>query len=157
MNGLNIYLLTIIGASLICAIIKKIMQSASQNAALVRFVCGLVMGLTLLAPLKSVHLGNINGLIDAYSLDAEQYISQGQELSAHQFRDAVLSSYNDYVIREANKLGIKPEVEITLSSDQLPVPDIISLRADASPYSRTALTDTLAEAFGIEKERIKWN
>jgi hypothetical protein len=48
------------------------------------------------------------------------------------------------------------QVEVTVSTDALPIPVGVRIIGNVSPYVRTKLQQTLAEDLGIAKENQVW-
>ena len=61
-----------------------------------------------------------------------------------------------YILDKAQALNVALEVEVTLSDDDIPVPEAVRLKGKVSPYAKGRLQTIIAEDLGIEKERQTW-
>lgn len=156
MDDIKGYLLTVICAGIICAISCKLMESKGVNGALIKLLAGIIMTVALVMPVTQLDLSGINGLWDAYSSDAAESVSVGMEQTKRKLRESIKKRSEEYILKEAARLGLNITVSVQLNDHELPVPIAVELSGDASPYAKSALIQSVCTAFDIEKENVRW-
>lgn len=156
MDNIKSYLLCVVGTALICAVCRKIMDSVGTNQSLVRLVTGIVLSVAMLSPVFSFRTGSLQGIWESYYKEARECADYGVSLSRNELSQRINQECVEYVLKEAQKLDVDAKVEVTLSKEDIPAPESVRIQASASPFARTALIQTVSEAFGLDKEKIQW-
>lgn len=155
-NNIRGYLLGVIGAAIICSIVKRLMGEKGPNAALTNLIAGVFMVFTLIRPLTSVEISGIDHWADGFREDAAQAVAQGEDQTRKALAQFITERTQAYILDKAQTLNAVLEVEVTLSDDDIPVPVKVRLEGKVSPYAKGRLEAIIIEDLGIEKENQIW-
>lgn len=147
MEALAEYLLGVIAASLICGIVSSLCPSA-----LMKFLCGVFLAVTVLSPLKKV---DVETYFSRHLLPMEQaefLTGRAEEEADAAWRHGIKEALEAYILDKAPDL----KVTVKLSEGELPVPVEITLQGNLSPAQREALANTVTEDLGIPEEAQHW-
>ena len=156
MGILRSYLRSITGASLICAIAMKI-PIKGASASILRMICGIFMALTLLSPISAIKINKIDPVVDVIWSEAENAASEGENIAQDAMAQLIKNRCEAYILDKAADLGVSLDVRVSLTSQQLPVPQRVVLTGAVSPYQKSVITEYLKEQLGIDGEEIQWN
>ena len=155
MQILRSFLLSVTGGAIICAVALK-MPIKGTSAGLLRLICGIFMLLCLLTPLTKLKLHDFTPMTDLYWSEAEQLAAQGENLAHQALSELIKSRAEAYILDKAADLGVSLDVCVSLTSQDLPVPQEILLTGAVSPYQKSLLTDYIEDNLGIEGGKIQW-
>lgn len=154
MGLIRSYILSVIAASIICAISVRL---AGARAPVIKLVASLFLAFTVMRPIVDVDLsGLIASIPSAYSaLTASA--SDWETIGTQALHNGIQAQTEAYILREATLLGAQIDVEVELSEDDIPVPEAITIYGNVSPYQKAKLTHTLISGLGIGKEALIWS
>lgn len=150
------YLLRIIAAGILCALITVCFNKNDTISYLVRLICGLFMMLTVISPWKTIQ---ISSLMDSYELQTDEkdnIIAEGKAYSNDALRDVISEQCRTYIVEKAKGMGVDIDAEVMLSQEDLPTPCAVTISGGVSPYAKTRLEELLTQDLGIPKEQQKW-
>lgn len=152
MNVMSGYLLRIICAAMVCALVESV-GSDGAGKGLRKLMAGVFLALTVLAPLADVELPRLN--TSQIHADADAAVREGIE-QARQAKDAIISeALEAYIWNKADGLGLELTVRVTL--DEQGLPKSVELSGAVSPADRQALSSCIARELGLGKEALIWN
>lgn len=152
MEGLGQYALAVCAG----AMLVSLAQSLSGQNSQVRWVCGLVLIVQILTPIRQLEVRSIRHDADSFAAQAEEIAAQGREEAAQQLRAGIIERTAAYILDEAEAMGVTLQVTaLSLDKDSL-APCGVELGGHISPYNRQQLSDWLTEELGIGKEEQCW-
>ena len=149
MSALSGYLMRLICAAILCALIGSIGGSSQK---LRRLIAGVFLTLTALSPVDSLELPELDpGQLHA---DAQTAVREGSEQADEMKTDIILDACEAYIWNKAAEMGL--ELEISLELDEECLPQRLTLTGQASPLERQKLTQTLMQDLGLGREDVIW-
>ena len=152
MEGWKQYVISIIGCCLICGTVLQ-MLSESKGKSLLRLICGMILGITLLGPLSGIRPEDLQ-LFTWPCPSPEPYITDG-ERTAQQIRaEYIKAACEAYILDKAEILGAEIGIQITLNAEQIPIS--AKLSGEGSDDAQSRLQQILIRDLGIPKENQEW-
>lgn len=154
-DGIREYIISIIAASVVCAICKGI-TSKSASSKIVHILCGIFLLFTFLGPLKKIDLLDMTGVFrwnESISTDAVQ---RGEALTHSAMAEIISAEIASYVLERADALGAEVRIQVVLNDEDIPAPVGIELEGQVSPYVRSQLEAFIQENIGLGREAIRW-
>ena len=150
------YLISIITAALICGIATSVLGSKGALGAAVKFLAGIYMTLSIVAPWGQLRLGELSDLKDQLTSDAERVTLSGQNTAREAMAESIINSTRTYILDKAESLGAELTVEVMLDDSQIPIPNKVRIRGNISPYNREKLSSIIERDLGIPTEAQIW-
>ena len=121
-----------------------------------KVVFGLLLAFVVIAPLRTLELGDFAELPAAFYRDGESVRDEAMEGTREDLRAVITGEVEAYILGEAASLGEDIQVEeIELDPDtMIPVSVSISGRITANGYNQ--LSEYIQRELGIGKEGQKW-
>ena len=155
MDGIRQYLLSIVTAALICAVVQRFSEKASQSGAIIQIVCGIILAITVVSPWFHLQLPDVDAVTEPYASSAEQIILEGEESASESMNAIIKSQMEAYILDKANSLDMEILVEVNLDA-QNHLPKSVTITGDASPYDKSVLSQYIAQTLDIPEEDQKW-
>ncbi len=156
MEGVKEYLLGVIAAAILCAIISQIPGKDSFLSAAMKLITGVFMLLALASPLIQIRLQPLDFITDI--TDQAKQITASAAVSGKDSVGRIIKERTQaYILDKASSLGAELSVEVMLSDSDVPVPVSVTISGNISPYSRKILSESIANDLGIGTEAQKWN
>lgn len=157
MDDLREYLLSVIGAVMICAIITRFVNGSDTLRTLTKLLCGLFIVYTAIKPLPIINLSGISAITSRYSVEAQTSAQLGIDMSSDVLRQSIKEQTQAYILDKAKTLKADLQVEVELSEDDIPVPMRVSIIGKVSPNAKKQLTAMIEKDLGINMEYQRWN
>ena len=149
------YLLSIVGAAIICSIAKNISNEKTLSGAMLRLVAGIIMTVTVLAPVVNLDLNDIPLMTTNFMDEASAIAAEGEEMAASA-RNAIISDRAEaYILDKAAAFGAALEVEVTISDGTM-MPEGARIKGAISPYAKLQLQRIMEQDLQIAKENQQW-
>lgn len=148
------YLICVLAASIIVAIITSITDGKGAHSALIRLVCGVFIFLVMLGATKRIDFSDILLLLESFETDGALATSEGQALAESTLRESIITHTRAYILDKAQTLGASFDVQLTLGDKN--TPERICVIGSVSPYAKTVLTKLFTDDLGVAKENITW-
>ena len=100
------YILGITAAGVICAIVKHMIGEKNVSSGIIRVVCGIFMAVTVLSPLVTIRLKDMEFLVDEFRLSGQAAAGQGVDMANEALEDIIKQETEAYVLNEVNRLGL---------------------------------------------------
>ena len=155
MDDIRQYLLTIICAAILCAVVLRIFDKNSVNNSVLKLLTGIFLSITVISPLTDIKIQDITYELTGFSNDAELFVAQSSRDVNSQLCGIITQETEAYILDKARSLGVAMEAEIVLSDDEYK-PQSVIIRADISPYAKFKMQQIIAEDLGIPKEMQIW-
>ena len=156
MEDIRQYLLTVIAAAIICAVVNTIMENKGTLTAISKMLTGLFLAITVLSPLVSVHLSDFSGYIQGLDAAANEAVSRGEEMAQNATAAIIIEKTEAYILDKAASLELDIEVEVRLSSTNPLTPETVYLKGSISPYAKEQLRQYISNDLGIPGENLIW-
>lgn len=156
MDGITEYILSITAAGVICAAVKHIIGEKNASSGLIRVVCGIFMAVTVLSPLVTIRLRDMEFIMDEFRMSGEAAVSYGTEMANEALHDIIKQETEAYVLNEVKRLGLDLSVSVSLSETQPPVPVAVTLTGDVSPYHKKTVSRFIEDNLGVGEEYQIW-
>lgn len=156
MDGIREYLIGVIAAAVLCGIVKSLLGNNGTVGIAVRLLCGLLMILAVIRPWTDLSLDGILDWADSITADGSGMVAEGNAMANEAYRESIKQQTEAYILDESRVLGCELTVEVRLSQDEIPVPEMVWLTGETSPYARQTLTNLITERLGIEREDQIW-
>lgn len=156
MEEIRQYLLSIIAAAIICAVVIRIAGQKNMVCAMIKLFAGLFMSLTVISPLLKLQIGNFSDYLSTLELDADCYISEAEESAAFERSGIITNAIESYILDKATSLGVTIQVEVELSDTDKQTPNKVVLVGDISPYNKLKLQQIIKDDLGIPEENQFW-
>ena len=150
------YVISVVAAALIVAIITGLLHQKDISAVLVKMIGGLFLAFTVIRPLISLDIGNIGAYIAAFSVDGEAAAEEGENIARDAYRSYIKSETEAYILDKADAYGAALSVEVTLDDGDTPVPVGVRIEGSVSPYAKVCLCQMMEEDLGILEENQLW-
>ena len=157
MESIRQYIFTLICMSLICMLLPEFFENGSGLKKQIQFVAGILMILTVLAPLVGNRITLPEFYIDGLSDEAQHAITTGQEDADDMFRKIIIERTQAYILDKSASMGADISVELTLTDAETPTPETVTLCGTVSPYVKKKLTRALISDLGISEDKLQWN
>lgn len=155
MEDLRQYILSLIGAALICSVVKNLIGSSSTSREVVRVVCGVFMAITALSPIVKIEIPDLTSYIQPFFSTATVISNNAVESSREDMAVIIKEETRSYILEKANSHNMDIDVEVDLDEEKL-IPDGITITGSISPYDKALLSDFIRKTFDIPEGQQQW-
>ena len=156
MDGIREYLIGVIAAAVLCGLVTTILDPKGMVGTAVKLMAGLLMLLAVIRPWVSISLDTLLDWTDGITVNGSNFVSDGEMMAQSAYRQSIIQRTEAYILDEAKALDCDVTVEVVLSDDDMPVPKLVKLAGEVSPYARQTLSNFLTERLGIKREDQIW-
>lgn len=153
MNGVASYILTVVTAAMVAAILRK-MAAEGAAGALIRMLSGIFLALTIISPLLKLELPDSAGWILSYTEEADAAAAVGVEMEMEARRSFITAQTRAYILDKAAAIGVSPTVTVELDAELIPVR--VTLEAQAARHVKDQLTRSIMESLDLGEEGVIW-
>lgn len=153
---LSAYILTVIAAAVIAAILRRLMGDHGTSAAICKFLTGLVLTFTVISPLIDFNFSGMDDWMRSYNDDAQQAIQSGVADTSNTLKQIIKDKTEAYILDKARQLGADLTINIHLSDDDVPTPCAVEITGSIAPYAKVQLQNMIQSDLGIYKEFQTW-
>lgn len=155
MESLKEYVISVVAAALICAVVINLTQKSTAKD-LIKLLCGLFLAFTAIRPITRLDFNALTDISFPYGQEAEQAAALGENMARQNLADIIKAETEAYILDKAAAWSPALTVEVTVSGDNPPVPTAAVLCGEISPYARRQLEEILQTELGIAKENQLW-
>ena len=156
MQSIREYLLGVIAAAIICAVVSQISGKGSFLAAAIKLITGAFMLVVLISPIKHIQIRPAN-LFSDISLQADEITAAAAETTQESMASIIKEQTRAYILDKADQYGAALTVDVTLSDADIPTPISVKISGKVSPYTKKMLSGIIANDLGIATEAQIWN
>ncbi len=158
MDGVRGWLLSIIAASILCALADSIMPPGSVKR-VGRLVCGMVLLCVVLAPVSRLDLKGGQGWLDSYFAGLEVRKAELNEQVNEGMKVIIEQQYAAYIVDKAEEMGLSCTARVSCRAGEegLYVPDTVQVAGIRSDVEQSRLTQMIQEKLGVPLERQVYN
>ena len=150
------YVIRVVAAAIVCAVARGFLNKKTATGRIAALVSGVLMAVTLIAPLGNIPFNGINYFWNDISDDASKYVQEGTAMAQKQQTDIIKSQSEAYILDKANRMGLQIAVEVELDGHNGNIPCGVIISGNVSPYGQIQLGSYIEETLGIAKENQKW-
>ena len=154
MGLLGEYVLSVISASIIAAVVCSFFTGNSPVTGIVRVVCGLFLTFVMVSPLARLDFSGLDDYLEGLTLEGMEAAAAGEKMAREAEADIIIDGVQAYILDKAKAFGAQLGVEVILDQDNIPVS--VNLKGNLSPYARARLSEIMEEDLGIAKEHQLW-
>ena len=150
MGAVRSWLLTVIGASLICALADALMPQGPVRR-VGRLVCGLVLLGAILSPLTQLDLSSGQRWLEDYLASLDNQEAELTETVNSQMKVIIEQEYAAYIVDKAAQLGVACSVqtECALSEEGLYLPARVRVSGALTEKERARIAQMIEEDLGV--------
>ncbi len=156
MESLRTYLLSVTAAAVLCGMVMSLLGKKGTIAALGKFLAGLFLSLTVIAPVVNFSTGDWSSYWQTFSLDGQDAAQAGIMMAQSAQADIIKQNLEAYILDKAASMGADLTVAVTLRDGDVLTPTSVRLSGQVSPYIRQQLSAIITEELGIAKEAQEW-
>ena len=154
MTHVGDYVLSVVSASVIVAILCTFFGEKGSISAVLKVVCGLFLTFVVINPLVKFDFSRMDRYLDNFTLEGLEAASVGENMAREAEGDIIKARVQAYILDKADSFGTQLDVEVILDQDNIPTS--VELRGNISPYAKAQLTGIITENLGIPKEYQLW-
>lgn len=149
------YLMSVISAALLVTLLQQFVPKGKLKQ-LLGVVGGLVMILTVVAPVTSINDDIIPTAISKFSMQTRE-LQTGIQVKNRELAARIINNRcSEYILDKAAQMGVEVSVEITMSEQDYPYPIEIEIIGNVSQQDRDILSNMIEQELGVTKERQVW-
>lgn len=156
MNAIKAYLMSITTAAIICAVLKTVVGSQKSMQKIFYIISGVFMTVTMLKPLVDIRIDEIIFDLEGVSKEASFVAAEAYDQSVTEMKIIIGEQTKAYILEEAKSMGLKIEVMVQVSNENVPIPYSVSIRGNISPYNKKILSSFISTNLGITEEHQFW-
>ena len=149
------YILSVVCASILCAILTGLTGEKGTTASIRKLVCGVFLCFTVITPLGRLRLEDLLHPITDIRQEALETAAMGQALYQESLVQVITEQTEAYILDKAKALGLA--LTVTVHTDESGKPRGAALSGNAGQAQREALSEILESDLGIPKERQIWS
>lgn len=157
MDNLKQYLLTVICASAVCAIIVAISEKNGTQTSVIKLLCAIYISITAVSPWLEIKLHDLTSYFGTIHTEAASIVDTNILLSEDKTKTLIKERIQEYIYDKAATLGAEVHVDVVLSDTKPYPPETIKLTGSMTPYNKQRLQKIISEELGIPEVNQKWN
>lgn len=157
MTWIRQYILSITGASLICAAIKMLVGNKGTSALVIRMTTGLFLTIVLIAPIVRIDFAELQYQFDDVATGSSTIIDSGINYALEETSAIIKAKTEAYILDKAASMGAALNVQVSVDDSYPPLPTAVFLNGQVAPYAKERLTHYIADELGIPEARQIWN
>ena len=154
MAGFSGYVLSVISATIITAIISSFFNGKNAISGIIKLVSGLFLTFVIISPLTKLDFSRVNDYLEEFTLEGVEAASVGENLAKEAEGDIITGHVQAYILDKAKFYGAQLDVEVVLDQNNIPVS--VKLGGNISPYAKAQMAAIITEDLGISKEQQIW-
>lgn len=156
METIRTYLLSVVSAAIICALVMGIVGNKSSHSTVVKLLTGLFLSITVISPLTDLTIGDMTGYFSGLQAYASNLTSEGLMIANTATASIIIDQTEAYILDKATSLGADLDVKVSLTNDAPPVPKSVIISGTIAPYTKKQLEEIIANDLAIPKEKQSW-
>lgn len=156
MEQLRQYVLSVAAAAILVGILTGLASKNDSSCVLLRMIGGLFLAFTVIRPVVSLDVGNIQSYIAAFSENGAASVAEGENLAMDAYCSYIKTETEAYILDKAEGYGADLSVEVYLDEGEAILPVAARLQGSVSPYTKARLQEMMEEDLGISKENQIW-
>ena len=156
MEGIRQYILTVICASVLIAIITAFLGEKKHLSGIMKLITGVFIIFTVIAPVISIEIRDFQDFYKDISEDALAVVRQGELMTQQSSQEIIKQQLEAYILDKASSMNLDVDIDLTLEEAAIAEPKQITIYGNVSPYSKKMLQTFLVDEIGIPEEMQLW-
>lgn len=154
MEGIRSYLVSIMAAAMICALLTMIVGEKTNPGKIIKVLSGIMLITVIVKPVIEIKASNWSGLSLEIQEKCNLAVLEGEKQAKEAFTQEATSAIENRVKTEAEKIGCA--VSATVSwGDEMRINQIV-LEGNVSPYAKIRLSKWIQENLAIPEGSQLW-
>ena len=154
MEGGSGYVLSVISAAIITAIISSFFNGKNAISGIIKLVAGLFLTFVIISPLTKLDFTTVNDYLEEFTLEGVEAASVGENIAKEAEGEIITGRVQAYILDKAKSYGAQLDVEVVLDQNNIPV--LVKLGGNISPFAKAQVAAIITEDLGISKEQQIW-
>ena len=154
MNHLAGYVLSVVSASVVVAILCSFFDGKGTVSEIVKVICGLFLTFVVINPVVNLDFSRFHDYLDQFTFEGQEAAYAGENMAKEAEGDIIISRVQAYILDKADSFGAQLDVEVILDQSNIPV--CVELKGNISPYAKAQMSGVITEELGITKEHQLW-
>lgn len=150
------YLLSIIVSACFLALVSAFTGPKSTAGSLIKLIGGLYLLFVIIQPLAGFDFDRLADFAAQEFSFREAQVASGQSQARNAMAEIIKQECEAYIMDKASACGITVRAEVTLSEQEIPVPEGVTLSGLATPVQRERLEKIIETDLNIPKENQLW-
>lgn len=156
MEGIRAYLLSVVAAAIISALVMKLVGNKSAYCGIIKLVTGIFLSITVVSPLVQITFTDMTDYFETLDIKADAVVSDGVNSSHAAMTEIIKENTEAYILDKAENMGLTVNVTVYLSDDTPPTPISVKISGSAAPYAKMQLQSIIESDLSIPKENQAW-
>ena len=156
MGGIKQYLLSVMAAAIISALVITIIGKKGAHAAIVKLLTGLFLAMTVVSPWTKLQINDLSSYLEGISHEADSISSEAIALISEERASIIKKEIEAYILDKAALLELDIKVDVELSGEDPPIPHTVTISGAVSPYAKQRLQSIISDELGVPKEQQSW-
>lgn len=154
-SNIGQYILSVLAAAIISSIVLRI-AGKGHMAPVMKLLCGIFLVCTAVAPWLEIRTGDLNLLIESYSLEADSVVDAGLDDANKEMQGIIKHTVESYISTKAIQFNTTVEAEVIMSDDNPLLPESAKITGVISPHAKRSMIQYIANELGIPEEKQLW-
>ncbi len=156
MESIRTYLLSVICAAVISAIIVNLVGNNSTYSAMIKLLTGLFLSITVISPLLKIEMNHFSSYFSEVQIDASNAIHDGTMTANDALSEIIKENTEAYILDKAASMGVTLDVAVSLTGDSAPKPQSVIIDGAVSPAVKIRLQEMIENDLDIPREKQLW-
>ena len=155
MTEIGAFVISVVSAVMITGILQQLIQDPILKSWL-QILSGIYVTVILLMNIRSLKPVGWRDPFQENKNMAQYYMEAGKSHAQNSLRNIITHNIEAYILDKATQLGISVTVSVSVSADDIPKPESVTLSGQISPYEKSMLCKIISEDLGIPREDQIW-
>ena len=157
MDSLKQYLIGILAAAIIGAIVMHVCDKHLFSANIIKLIVAIFISLNAIAPFLKFDIGSVPDHLQDFDIEANQ-IAEDAKSAVHKETVAVIIQRTEaYIEEKATLYGATVSADVSISSADSFVPDSVVITGNISPFGKISLKKIIEDDLAIPEDKQTWN
>ena len=157
MGNIRQYLITVLSAAIVCAILIKLTGKQQLSTNLIRLVASVFLSLCVIAPILKLDVSVLTNELSVSKQEGEYIAEQASAEALYEIIAIIKERSETYIENKADTYGADINTTVTLSDPTTLVPDGVIIEGNVSPYLKKVLSNIISEDLGIPEDKQIWS
>lgn len=154
MVGIRSYLLSVMAAAMICALITMLVGEKTNPGKIIKMLCGILLVTVIVKPVIEIKVSDWSQLSLQIQEQCDWAVLEGEKQAKEAFIENTTKAIEERIKTEAEKIGCAISASVSWG-EEMQMKDII-LEGSISPYAKNRLSKWIQENLAIPEESQFW-
>ena len=157
MEGVRVWLLSILAVSLLCALADALMPKGPVKG-VGKLVCGLVLAAAVVSPVVRLDLEGGRQWLEEWNVGLEQREEELKKQVDEEMKTIIEQEYEAYIVDKAAQLEVQctARVECRQEDEGIYLPQTVWISGTLTPQQWEVLSEALLEKLGVPPEGLHY-